>query len=205
MSLTIRNIVNRYVCPLASLPVFDSLMSNNEQTAIDIKAAARTAGEEIARRAEWQAMYKSTTAVLGDASKTLPDDYHRLIRGNAVQFSASPWTPVPYIRAADIWSHARVNPSSQPYFSVKNNLLIFIPALTADVVIRYISKNWAINGSTEIDELTSDDDVPLFSSQLLGLGILWRYRRAKGLAYQDLVDEFEARLDVEVKADRGLT
>ena len=205
MTLGIKNIVNRYVCPLASLPTFDSLMSNNEATARDMRAACRTTGEEITRRAEWQAMYKSFTVASGESSVALPDDFHRLIQGNAVAFNGSPYTPLPYIRAADVWSFVSDFPSSQPYFSIKQNVILFLPALTASVRIRYISKNWAYNGSTEIDELTSDDDIPLFSAQLMGLGILFRYKRAKGLAYQDLAEEFEARLEAEIKADRGLT
>ena len=203
--MNLKQIVNRYVCPMASLPIFDSYVSNSSETARDIKAAMRVAGEEIARRAEWQELYKTNVIASGSTTYDLPSDFHRLINGNAIALEATPFTPIPYIRAADVWSFANASPSSQPYFSVKNGLIRFIPTLTADARLRYISKNWILSGDTEVDDITSDDDVAFFSAQLLGLGTLMRYKRAKGLAYQDIADEFEARLAIEIAADRGLT
>lgn len=205
MSLSILNIINRYVCPMASLPRFTALMSNNEPTALDIRAAIRMAGEEIARRAEWQAMYKTATVAVATSSTALPADFHRFIQGNAVALTATPFTPIPYIKSADVWSELNASPSSQPYFAVKNGEIKFLPALTGEARIRYISKNWLMGSSGELDEAVSDEDTPLFSDQLLGLGTLWRYKRAKGLTYQDWADEFEARLAIEIAADRGMT
>lgn len=51
--------------------------------------------------------------------------------------------------------------------------------------------------------LTADDDRTLFPERLLAKGILWRWKRQKGLPFDDSLAEFEADLLQEINADRG--
>jgi hypothetical protein len=204
------DIVNRYVCPMASLATFDTFVGNTSQTASDLRAAMLAAGEEIMSRAEWSQLYAAATITNGSASYTVPTDFHRVVQGNTVHFSATPFTPIPYIRSADVWSQLTVQSSSQPYFTIKNGTLIFLPALTAQATFRYMRKTW--NGEYSLtgpviptDELATDNDEPYIPARLLGLCTLWRYRRAKGLSWQDYADEYEAMLASEIKADRGIS
>lgn len=199
------DIVNTYVCPMASLPQFDGLVSNTSATARDIKAALRLTGEEIAKRAEWSRMVKNATVSSGESSYDLPMDFHRLINGAAIQLASTPYTVIPLIKSNDIYSMVSALNSTQLYAAIRNGLFIFEPSLPGDATIRYVSKNWLEDeDSTEIDAPTADTNTPQFPDQLLGMGTLWRYKRAKGLAYTDIADEFEALLEREIKADRGI-
>lgn len=208
--MIILDIVNRYVCPMASLATFDAFVGNTSQTASDLRAAMLAAGEEIMSRAEWSQLYASAGIAAGTSLYTVPTDFHRVIQGNTLHFSATPFTPIPYIRSADVWSQLSVQSSSQPYFTIKNGYLVFLPTLTATATFRYMSKMW--NGQysdtgpiVPTDELATDNDVPYIPARLLGIGTLWRYRRAKGLSWQDYADEYEAMLASEIKADRGIS
>lgn len=203
--MNVRNIINKYVCPFVSLATFDAFVSDSSQTAADLRAAMTTAGEEIMSRAEWSQLYKLDTIASGTSSVDLPDNFHRVLKGNTIYLAATPFTPIAYIRSADVWAQANLLPSSQPYFSIKNGTIKFMPALTADAQFRYMSKNWLESGDDQVDSLTTDGDVPMFPERLLALGTLWRYRRAKGLSWQDYADEFEAMLASEIKADRGIS
>ena len=203
--MNILRIVNSYVCPYASIPRLTSLIGNNEQIALDLKSMVRMAGEDIARRGEWQQMFKSLEIAAGTTNVALPDDFHRIIQGNAIEANTTPYTPIPYIRSSDVWSGLTNNASSQPYFTIRNGNIRFLPATPFTSLLRYISTNWVLDtGGNEQEDFTSDDDEPMFSSQLLGLGTLYRLRRAKGLQYQDVADEFEAKFELELRADRGI-
>jgi len=205
--MNILEIANLYVCPAASLPQFDSLMSNSDTTAKDIQAALRMAGEEIIRRAEWQALRSSAVITAGSQTYTIPDDFHRLISGNAVTMSATPFTPIPCITSYDVWAMIAVNPSSQPYFTIRNGFLLLSTVTAVDVEINYISNQWITQmpDSTASNEFSTDEDEVKISAQLLGIGALYRYKRMKRLEYQDVQEEFEAMFDIELKADRGIT
>lgn len=51
--------------------------------------------------------------------------------------------------------------------------------------------------------MTADDDTTLFPERLLVKGVIWRWKRQKGLPYEDNLAEFEADLVQEINADRG--
>jgi hypothetical protein len=205
--VNIKNIINRYVVPMASLPTFNDFIGNSDPTARDLKSAARMAGEDIARRGEWTDMLKTVVIDAGESSYALPDDYHRVIQGSPINHTEPRYGPVPYIRANDVWSHLVDSPSTtQTYFAIRNGFIKFLPALTHEVRFRYISKNWIVHvDGSEDDDWTSDDDEPLFSEHLLALGTLANYLQAKGRPYQDWADRYEARLEMEIKADRGIS
>lgn len=85
------------------------------------------------------------------------------------------------------------------------DLLLLSPASAGPgTIIDYVSKNWVLGDPFEQrDTLKADDDRPLFAERLLAKGILWRWKRQKGLAYDDSLAEFEADLIQEINADRG--
>lgn len=198
--------INR-TCAQAGLPTFDAFYSvvgsaaSQGRTATELLALAHEAGEEITRRAEWSQLYNSTTSAIGVSTVALPSDFHRLIQGNAIYTRNG--SPVMPVRSFDAWTVISGTPSSQMHYFIQNGLINFAPALRNPVTIRYISKNWILNGSTPTDAFSDDDDTTRFTDTLLSLGVLWRYKRAKGLAYADSQAEFEAELSREIMADRG--
>lgn len=203
--MNIKDIVNTYVCPMASLPRFDSLVSNTSVTARDVMAAMRMAGEEIAKRAEWTRMVKSATVSSGESLYELPTDFHRLIQGNAVQLLTTPYTPVLVISSNNLFSMVSLLNSTQPYCAVRNGSIIFEPSLTANATVRYITKNWLEDDDdVELDVPSADANTVVFPDQLLGLGTLWRYKRSKGLGFADIKQDFDDLLEIEIKADRGV-
>jgi hypothetical protein len=77
--------------------------------------------------------------------------------------------------------------------------ILFSPALDADgAKVRYVSKHW-VEGK---EEITQNGDNLLVPERLIEKGAIWRWKRQKGLPYDDMLAEFEADLIGEIKADR---
>lgn len=200
--MSLLSIVNR-VAYQASLPTFRRVKSNTDRTAQELLTMAHEAGEEITRRAEWSMLYDSDTVLSGETSKVLPDNFHRLVEGGAVLLADG--SPVMPVKAADQWRILSAVPSANPHFFLTGGTIAFSPALSSVATVHYVSKNWIQSNTSFVDEFVTDDDTTVFTEPLLALGILWRYRRAKGLPYEDILAEFEAELDREIKADRGIS
>jgi hypothetical protein len=62
------------------------------------------------------------------------------------------------------------------------------------VVVNYVSNTWLVNGSTFKSSFTDEADNCLLPRKLVELGIVWRFRRRKGLEYNDMMTEYELEM-----------
>lgn len=203
--MTVLTLLNR-VALQAGVPEFNSVISTTSRTAKEMLVHLHEAGEEVTRRAEWQALYKSMSLAAGLTTVAFPSDAHRLVSGAAIVCAATPFIPFTPVRSIDQFSIVSAQPSSSPFYFVSGGQIAFAPAVPAGgAVLRYISQNWITSGISDTATISLDGDVPKLSEPLLALGVLWRYKRAKGLGYDDVLSEFEAELAREILADRGLS
>ncbi len=198
--MTLLSAINR-VCDVVSLSPFDGVYGSDEPNAMTMVALAQEAGDEIARRADWQKLLKSYTAAA--SPEALPDDFQRLTPGGPVRTAAGVF--VRPVTNSGQWAVIAGIPSAQRYFFIKGGQVLFSPASAASgAVIDYVSKNWVLHDPDGPQAtFTADDDTTLFPERLLVKGIVWRWKRQKGLAYEDNLAEFEADLAQEINADRG--
>uniref|UniRef100_UPI003F4944C0 phage adaptor protein n=1 Tax=Ensifer adhaerens TaxID=106592 RepID=UPI003F4944C0 len=199
--MTLLTAVNE-VCDVVSLDQFASVYGSDDPNAQTMVALAQEAGDEIARRADWQRMLATHTAA--GSPENLPTDYQRMTPGGAVRASTGDFfRPV---TNSSQWAVIVGIPSIQPYFFVKGQQILFSPAASAaGAMVEYVSKNWvALDPSGAGSTFASDGDTTLFPERLLIKGITWRWKRQKGLAYEDELAEFEADLVQEINADRGV-
>lgn len=196
-AMTIKDVINN-VCDVISRDRFDTVYSNEDAQVL--MRLAKAGGDEIARRVDWSKMLKSAT--LGGSPAPIPADFQRLIPGAGVTTAAGDMVR-PVTNGAQ-WAVLSRVATTQPYFFEGNGVFTFQPASAGSgAQILYISKNWVKSGSTEKDTFSSDGDELVFPERLLEKNIIWRWRRNKGLVYDDNLAEFEADLVQEIKADRG--
>ncbi|MGT2444474.1 phage adaptor protein [Ensifer adhaerens] len=198
--MTLLSAINE-VCDVVSLDRFTSVYGSTNPNAQTMLALAQEAGDEIARRGDWQKMLKTETAV--SSPLTIPSDYERMTPGGAVRTSAGDF--VRPITNSSQWAVILAVPSSQPYFFIKGGQVLFSPtAAGTGAIVDYVSSNWIMkNVGGEAAAWSADDDTTLFPERLLVKGVLWRWKRQKGLSYDDNLAEFEADLVQELNADRG--
>ena len=198
--MTLLTVINE-VSDIVSLDRFDSVYGTNDPNAQTMVALAEEAGAEIARRADWKRMLKTHS---GSASpELLPADYQRLVPGGAVQ--AADGRLFRLVANGAQWAMVVGVASAEPYCHLRGQEMLYSPASSAaGSTIDYVSKNWVLGDPyEERDAFRADDDTTLFPERLLKKGLIWRWRRQKGLSFEDNLAEFEADLLQEINADRG--
>ncbi|CCE94647.1 conserved hypothetical protein [Sinorhizobium fredii HH103] len=200
--MTLLSAVNE-VCDVVALSQFDTVYGSSEPNAETMVTLAQEAGDEIARRVDWQKLLKQHVCTA--SPENFPSDYQRLTPGGGIRTSTGEFARP--VNNSGQWSVISVVPSTQPYYFIKADQFLFSPASSAvDAVIDYVSKNWVLKDvGGEAAAWTADDDTTLFPERLLVKGIIWRWKRQKGLAFEDNLAEFEADLVQEINADRGTT
>lgn len=152
------------------------------------------AGRDLVARAEWSRL--TATQEITGTGVALPADFHRLAETGVVIVNGKPARGV---LSPENWTLLTGQPSAQAYFHLSGgNLLLSLPATTGSM--RYVSKNWVVGGKSVLSVIDDTMHVP---DSLVESGAVWRWRRQKGLPYDDDLAEFEALLLTEISADRG--
>jgi len=165
-----------------------------------IKAFMNATGKDVAHRAEWSRMFGDLTVPGGVDNAVLPDDFHQMAEQGAVRLNKSGFHPVRAVTAPEQWAFLTARPSAQPYFHLAGGKVLFSPILDADgALVRYVSKHW-VEGK---EAITENGDTLLIPERLVEKGTIWRWRRQKGLPFDDMMAEHEADILAEIDADRG--
>lgn len=200
--MSLITVINQ-VCDAVDIDRFDSVYGTNDPTALTMMQLAQEAGDEIARRVDWRGLIATSAITASGAS--LPDDFQRLIPGGSVRSADGLY--VRPITNSSQWAFLSQYPSaSQAFYFLVGDTIAFSPVSAGDnAVIDYVSTKW-LQGTTETkSSYSSDDDEALFPEKLMVKNIVWRWRREKGLAYNDHLSEFEADLVEEINANRGVS
>lgn len=165
-----------------------------------IRALMNAAGRDIHTRTEWGGAMKDTALSAG-MSTSLPSDFQEMAESGAIKLAGSAYRPARPVVDPTMWQMLAGRPSAQPYYHIYGGS-VHVAAMPAPTggTIRYVSKNWLVGNKAAI---TVNTDVPVFPEHLLERGTIWRFRRQKGLPYEDVRTEFEADLAAAIMADRG--
>lgn len=174
-------------------------LTSNDYETRQIKAFMNATGEDVSRRAEWYRLVKELTVAGSVSEADLPGDFQMLTEQNAVRLNKTGFHQVRPAAGPGVWALLSARPSTQPYYHLHAGKILFSPALDTDgAKVRYVSKHW-VEGK---EEITQNGDNLLVPERLIEKGAIWRWKRQKGLPYDDMLAEFEADLIGEIKADR---
>ena len=200
MSETFLDAVND-MCDLVATSRFDSVVGVNDDAAFNVLAMGNAAGQEIARRADWQDMLQ--TSSIASSPHNLPSDFQRVAAGGAIRTSAG--APVRPVTDAGHWSVILTVPSTTAWFFLKGGQVLFSPSSAAvSATMDYYSTKWVQGSSSTLSAIDADDNTFLFPYRLMVKNLVWRWRRRNGLAYDDQLAEFEADLAQEIAANGGV-
>ena len=143
--------------------------------------------------------YDDSTVTLVDAQQTytLPADFDRLVpntfwdttNDRRVLGGVTPYT----------WAAAKgigVTPVISKRFQVRGTNIEFLDAIGAGdagdtIALFYVSKNHCANSASAPQAaFSSNDDTTRLDDYLVELGVLWRFRRAKGLEWPSYRSDF---------------
>ncbi|MBN8945224.1 MAG: hypothetical protein J0H01_37320 [Rhizobiales bacterium] len=188
---------------LMNLPSITSVITSAARTPQEFQVLAIQTGQELVRRHDWGGLIR--TAALGTLPATVPGDFERLTQGSPVRLGTQP------IRGA--LSDAEMNlkrgalPASPPRFMLRGRDLEVAPVPAATVTLEYVSSYWIRSAdATPVFRaaFVADSDISVIPEDIILQGLIWRWKRQKGLAYQDELDQFEQAVDYRARADRAL-
>ena len=190
-----------------------SIIGNSDQTAQQLLVLAGREGAQLSRAKNWSRLIKEHTFTLatGDQDYALPDDFRWIIPQTTYDrdndrivlnpINSQEWQ---YLKAwstiAGLTRRARI----------RAGRLEFEQTITAadngkTIAFEYLSSYWidvAAGGSPKAS-FTLDSDITLVDSDILVLGLVWRFRRAKGLEYETEMQEYISMLNTVKATDGG--
>jgi hypothetical protein len=188
-------------------------VGNTDQSVAQLLRLINRHGRHLLDRADWQVLTtEETFTSVATASQGLisaifsTGDYHRIV--NHTMFDRSnneriygPFTPEQWQRD-QAWS---TSPTST-YFRIRGNAILFTPTPAAGntIACEYISNLWnETSGGTGQSAFAADTDVGRLDEELLTLGAIWRFLKAKGFDYAEAFREHELALDRVLGNDGG--
>lgn len=182
------------------------------QHIVSMLALSNQDGKSLARRHDWQKLQaeKTFTATATETqSGVIPSDFDRFVPGtfwNRTQNRqvAGPISP-------QRWQLMKSGIVVLPWdsFRVRGNDLLMSPTPTASdsMVFEYVRNAWcASSGDTTPDQTAwaSDTDEAFLDEELLTLGIVWRFKKARGLDYGEDMQDYELRFASLSGVDGGM-
>lgn len=173
---------------------------------------AKKEGKELARRFDWQILQKETsfTTAATETQTTLSavaSDFARIV-------NRSMWNRTESRRIlgplnAQEWQHRKAAAAQAAvtyFFRIRGDSILFNPTPTAgqSVYFEYISTKWCqSSGGTAQTNWAADGDTALIDEDIIKLGIVWRWKMAKGLEYAEDFRTYEMALQDIFGADAG--
>jgi hypothetical protein len=173
---------------------------------VELKQFLTETIDELLERVDWPDPITKDTTITGDgtADYTLPSDFKRLTRdpltvyeGTRTRRAGVPvtsngiWTYLNDIGSADGNRYFRTSGTEEDGYEIE---FYPIPASSDSITVSYISKNWLKTGSTAGSTWSDATSTLLLPKRLVKMGVIWRFRRRKGLTYADRMAEYEGVL-----------
>ncbi len=204
---------------LCNLPAPSSVISSSDPNASLLLRLANQEGNELSRRHDWQTMTidYTFTSVATEKQTQFPTGYDRLVPYPEV-WNRSLGLPYNGPTSRRTWGTLKglaVTSASPGWWRLTFSdddpygpTLEITPAPTAGetIAVPYVQKQWvsAADRLTLFDSWQSDTNFcDSFPERLITLGIVWRYKRAKGLDYAEDMSTYEREVERACSRDRG--
>lgn len=187
-----------------------SVIGSSDTQVRQLVGLAQQEGKALARRGPWQALNTEktfTATATEEQTNALPADFDRMIEGsfwNRTQDRKviGPLTPQKwqalktglYVLAWDA-------------FRIRGSSLLMNPAPAAGDIMayEYVSTHWCSSAdeTTTRSAWVADDDVGRLDEELMTLGVIWRFLKAKGFDYGEAFRAYEQEVQNRLANDGG--
>jgi hypothetical protein len=188
-----------------------SVYSSTDATSRQFMAFAQVEGDELSRFHDWRAL-KVLGTFTGDGSSTvfdLPTDFDRFLPGYAMWLENSPALPLegPVTDEKMLaFKVAEYNPI-RSIWRFFGDQIEFFPALSSSAVVQteYRSSYWIIDTTltTRRARWAADTDLAVIPDRLIVLGIVWRWKKAKGFDYSEDFTSYQIERTRATMSDGG--
>lgn len=176
---------------------------------IQIVGLAQQEGLELSKRHSWQALLTEQTFV-STAAETqtgaVPADFDRFIDDTFYNRTEKRKVEGPLTVQEWAFQKSVVATTIVEAFRQRGNSILLTPTPTAGqtYAYEYVTKNWCeSSGGTDQAAWAADTDTGLISEELMTLGIVWRWKKSKGLDYGEDYKTYELLVAQAISRDGG--
>ncbi len=202
---------------LCNLPAPSSVINSSDPNVPLLLRSANQEGNELSRRHDWAQLLAdfTFTSVATEKQTALPVTYDRLasypelwnrslglpysgptsprtwgtIKGLAVTSSSPGWWRLTYSNTVPFGPTIEITPA---------------PTAGQTLALYFVHKLWCHDTSFGgQDEWLSDTDEAYIPERLIILGIVWRYKKSKGLDYAEDMSTYEREVERACSRDKG--
>lgn len=189
----------------------NAAVGSSDQQIIQLLAMSEEEGQEQATRYPWQilqteATFTTVAAQSQGALGTLAPGFDYIV--NNTIWNRTLRRPVYGPDSQQDWQQQKAMQLNGPFntFRIQNDAINFYPSPAAGqtCAFEYQSKNWistSVAGTSAT--WTNDADTPKLDDQLVIMGLLWRWKAAKGLDYAEDFAKYERRIGDAMARNAG--
>lgn len=186
-----------------------SAYASTDQQVLQFVGLAQQEGIELAKRHTWQAITTEKTFT-STAAETqvgaIPDDFDRFINGTFFNRTEKRQVEGPMTPQQWQFHKSVVASTIIEAFRKRGNAILITPtpAASQTYAYEYVSANWCESSAGIGQALwASDTDICRLSDELVTLGIIWRWQKAKGLDYGESFRSYEMQVAQAMARDGG--
>lgn len=195
------------LCGLAADASVSNVIGSSDPTIREMRALAQLEGDTLARFDAWRGL-KVLGQLTGDGISTeysLPADFHSFAPGAVMWLANRPDQPLAMVTSDDLLAlKSSGTDPADPVWRIFGDTIEFYPALQSGEVVNleYRSKYWIVDqdGVTRKARWENDADYSIVPERLLMLGLVWRWRKTKGLDYGEDFRTYQ----IEVLTEKGV-
>lgn len=179
-------------CLELGIPAPVSAISSADPQILQLMAIARKLGKDLVREFEWEMLVQKAVINTqpGVWDYPLPLDWNRQVE--QTEWTANTMRPMMGPVTAQRWAFYQAwnaaNTLCMPFRIIGGNIrLLNAPETPETFSYEYISENWVMPGTGPMQNtFLADTDSCVFDDALMQAGLALRWRKAKGLAYDDM-------------------
>jgi hypothetical protein len=194
-----------------SIPEPELVIGNTDSQVALLRRLANKEGKELAVRCNWTRLTKEATFTTVATSEqttlaSVASDFARYV--NESMWNRTTSWPIGGPLDSLEWQQRQASGVSAGvgnWFRIRAGSIYFYPTPTAGdtIYFEYVTNLWCNNNGTHRVSWTVDSDTSLLDEELMTLGVIWRFLKAKGLDYGEEFIAYEKRLEHFMSVDGG--
>lgn len=207
---SIGELINRAAVSVGLNAVADPFASA-DAAIVQLRTLATECGQELVQEANWQQLEKAwefTTAPGDTGNYDLPADFSSMIDQTGWQKSPAAAYPLLGPGSPQMWSYLEASQlysvTIYAWFRMAQGKLMLWPQpppVGIPVALKYISRNWVLDGTAPPeapvykDSVSASSDIPLFEPLLFLKKLKLAFLQAKGFDTTKAQDEYDNALE----------
>jgi hypothetical protein len=197
----------RAACDRIGLERPTTAVSATDQTARSLLAYANEEGENLCELHPWRKLrkeYTFTTVAAEQQTASIPDDYLRML--GETWWNRTRNRPLYGPKTPAEWQQIKGWTSSPVVdtFILRGDFIYIdpVPPAGETIAYEYLSSKWVNSAGNFYTEFQADADTTLVPEALITLGVIWRFKQSRGLAWEGDYGKYETRLKQAMMNDQ---